>query len=278
MRNLGRGTVRAGAAGLLKLVAAGRDALGSRRDGAVVLLYHRVGGGSGLAIDLPPALFAAQVDELAAAERVVSLDALLALVARHEAPAEPPVALTFDDGTADFADEAMPVLLQAGAAATLYLATDFIERGQSFPKGGTPLSWGALRDALSTGLLTVGSHTHTHALLDRLPSEQVGQELDRSVKLIEDRLGVTPQHFAYPKAVLGSAAAQEAVRLRFRSAAIAGTRPNPYGQTDPFRLSRSPVQVADGMRWFRQKARGGMALEDDVRQLVNRRRYAGAVT
>lgn len=278
MRNLGRGTVRAGAAGLLKLVAAGRDALGSRRDGAVVLLYHRVGGGSGLAIDLPPALFAAQVDELTAAKRVVSLDALLALVARDEAPAQPPVALTFDDGTADFADQAMPVLVQAGAPATLYLATDFIERGRSFPRGGTPLSWGALGDALGTGLVTVGSHTHTHALLDRLPPDQVGQELDRSVKLIEDRLGITPRHFAYPKAVLGSAAAQEAVRLRFRSAAVAGTRPNPYGHTDPFRLSRSPVQVADGMRWFRQKARGGMALEDDVRQLVNRRRYAGAAT
>ena len=278
MRNLGRGTVRAGAAGLLKLVAAGRDALGSRRDGAVVLLYHRVGGGSGLAIDLPPALFAAQVDELTTAKRVVSLDALLALVARDEAPAQPPVALTFDDGTADFADQAMPVLVQAGAPATLYLATDFIERGRSFPRGGTPLSWGALGDALGTGLVTVGSHTHTHALLDRLPPDQVGQELDRSVKLIEDRLGITPRHFAYPKAVLGSAAAQEAVRLRFRSAAVAGTRPNPYGHTDPFRLSRSPVQVADGMTWFRQKARGGMALEDDVRQLVNRRRYAGAAT
>ena len=278
MRNLGLGTVRAGAAGVLKLLAAGRDALGSRRNGAVVLLYHRVGGGSGLAIDLPPALFAAQVEELTAAKRVVTLDVLLTLVAREEPPAGQPVALTFDDGTADFADEVMPVLLQAGAPTTLYLATDFIERGQSFPKGGTPLSWGALRDALTTGLLTVGSHTHTHALLDRLPPDQVADELDRSVKLIEDRLGITPQDFAYPKAVLGSAAAQEAVRLRFRSAAVAGTRPNPYGNTDPLRLSRSPVQVADGMRWFRQKARGGMALEDDVRQLVNKRRYAGAVT
>ena len=41
---------------------------------------------------------------------------------------------------------------------------------------------------------------------------------------------------------------------------------------------RAPVQVGDGMRWFRHKARGGMALEDDIRQLVNRRRYVGAVT
>jgi len=45
-----------------------------------------------------------------------------------------------------------------------------------------------------------------------------------------------------------------------------------------YRLGRSPVQVADGMGWFRRKARGGMALEDDVRRVANRRRYAGAVT
>ena len=32
------------------------------------------------------------------------------------------------------------------------------------------------------------------------------------------------------------------------------------------------------MRWFRPKVDGGMVLEDDVRRLVNRVRYAGAET
>ena len=50
------------------------------------------------------------------------------------------------------------------------------------------------------------------------------------------------------------------------------------GRTDLHRLRRSPVQVGDGMRWFRRKAAGGMALEDDLRTLRNRRRYAGTVT
>jgi hypothetical protein len=30
------------------------------------------------------------------------------------------------------------------------------------------------------------------------------------------------------------------------------------------------------MRWFRHKLDGGMGLEDRVRELINRRRYAGA--
>ncbi len=274
----GRKAAKRAAAGVLKLLAAGRDALGPHRAGAVVLLYHRVGGRSKLAVDLPLPLFEAQVDELAGTGALVTLDSLLTALARGDAASAPPVALTFDDGTADFADVALPVLRRAGAPATLYVATDFVDRRRPFPHEGAPLSWGALRDIVSTGLVTVGSHTHTHALLDRLAPDRVADELDRSIKLIEDNLGVTPEHFAYPKALLGSDAAQAAVRARFRSAAVAGTRPNPYGRTDPYRLRRSPVQVADGMRWFRRKARGGMAFEDDVRRLVNRRRYEGAVT
>jgi len=44
----------------------------------------------------------------------------------------------------------------------------------------------------------------------------------------------------------------------------------------PYRLARSPVQLSDGMRWFRHKVAGGMAFEDTLRRAVNRTRYAGA--
>jgi peptidoglycan/xylan/chitin deacetylase (PgdA/CDA1 family) len=131
---------------------------------------------------------------------------------------------------------------------------------------------------LATGLVTIGSHTHTHALLDRLPVPLVADELDRSIELIGDRLGVRAEHFAYPKALPGSPGADAAVRQRFATAALARTRPNAYDQFDLHRLWRSPVQRSDGMRWFEQKAAGGMWAEDSLRRLVNRRRYARAVT
>jgi peptidoglycan/xylan/chitin deacetylase (PgdA/CDA1 family) len=223
------------------------------------------------------------MEELAATDQVVSLDEGLTLLASPPPPPPAPaprrrVVLTFDDGTSDFADQAFPVLERLSLPVTLYLATDFVERAQPFSPGASPLSWPALADTLGSGLVTVGSHTHTHALLDRLDAARVADELDRSIGLIEAHLGVTPAHFAYPKALLGSPAARAAVRARFASAAIAGTRSNRYGRSDPYRLHRSPVQVGDGMRWFRRKAAGGMTLEDDVRRLVNRRRYRGAIT
>lgn len=263
----------------MKTVAEGADNLRRDRGGVVVLLYHRVGAGTGVQVDLPVELFARQMEVLARSGRVRTLEKALDALAGAEAPpGGDPVVVTFDDGTADFAEVAVPIMVAHAIPSTLYLATDFVERGVSFPDDGTPLSWPALADAVATGLVDVGSHTHTHALLDRAEPEAVQAELDRSVGLIEDRLGLRAQHFAYPKAVLGSSSAEAAVRRRFRSAALAGTRSNPYGGTDPHRLHRSAIQVADGMRWFTRKLEGGMALEDAVRRVVNRRRYAGAMS
>ena len=68
------------------------------------------------------------------------------------------------------------------------------------------------------------------------------------------------------------------MRARFRSAALAGTRPNRYGRTDLYRLARSPIQVGDPAWWFRRKAGGGMGSRTTLRARRNRRRYAGATT
>jgi hypothetical protein len=55
---------------------------------------------------------------------------------------------------------------------------------------------------------------------------------------------------------------------------LAGTRANVRRQTDLHRLSRSPVQLGDGMRWFSRKLEGGLAFEDTVRRTINHVRYA----
>jgi peptidoglycan/xylan/chitin deacetylase (PgdA/CDA1 family) len=240
----------------------------------VVLIYHRVGGRTGVRVDLPTPAFEKQMAALAESGAVLSLDDAARRLSLGE-DLRGRVAITFDDGTDDFVDEALPVLTRHGLPATLYVATAHIEERIDFPDAGRPASWAGLEDCLASGLVTIGSHTHRHVLLDRLPAQEVADELDRSIDLIGERLGVVAEHFAYPKALRPSAAAEREVRARFASAALAGTRANPVG-TDPHRLSRTPVQTTDGERWFARKVAGGMAFEDDVRRLVNRRRYAGA--
>jgi len=262
----------------LKYTSAALDTVRRPPAGLVVLIYHRVGRRSAIEVDLPRAAFADQIAFLAAETTVVTLSDGLARLADPATARERLVAVTFDDGTADFADEAVPVLVEHGVPATLYVATDFVDQGRSFPDDGVPLSWAALADAAATGVVDIGSHTHTHALLDRLDPGAIAGELDRSIDLITEHVGRVPEHFAYPKAVMGSTAADAAIRERFESAAVAGTRVNEYGHTDPYRLARSPIQVSDGTRWFEAKAHGGMAFEDTLRRTINKARYRHATT
>jgi peptidoglycan/xylan/chitin deacetylase (PgdA/CDA1 family) len=271
--------VRRPLATAVKAASAGYDLIRPPAEGLVVLVYHRVGGRTAVTVDLPRSLFAEQVAALAERHQPLTIDRAVDHLGAGRAPAgRPAVVVSFDDGTADFVDEALPVLVEHGVPAVLYVATDFVEHGRSFPDGGVPVSWAGLADSLSTGLVTVGSHTHGHRLLDRVNGPAAASELDRSIDLIGARLGVPTDHFAYPKALLGSPAAEQEVRRRFRSAAIGRTRPNPWAATDVHRITRTPVQTTDGMRWFTRKAAGGMRLENDLRDRLNRRRYAAAVS
>ncbi len=244
--------------------------------GVVILLYHRVGGETCSAVDLPVELFEEQMAALASSQRVVPLSEALAVLSHGGT--EPCVAVTFDDGSADLVDVALPVLVRHGIPSTWYLATSFVDEPRPVGGVGRPLTWNGLRDACSTGLVAAGSHTHRHRLLDRIADADVADELDRSIGAIEDHLGVTPLDFAYPKGLLGTPAAEQGVRARFRSAALAGTRANVVGDTDLYRLARSPIQVADGRRWFDRKVAGGMVLEDRLRQVLNRHRHSQATT
>ncbi len=258
----------------LKASARAWDSLRPAPAGMTILIYHRVGAGAGGQMDLSPAVFDEQLRWLRATQRVVSLDDAAAELSQ-DGPVPSGVVITFDDGTTDWVDHVLPALERHRVPATFYVATDFVDRQVRFPGEGRPITWGGLKELASSSLVTVGSHTHRHLLLDRLPPGEIDDELERSIDLLADQLGTRPSHFAYPKAVAGSVAAQNAVRSRFRTAVLAGTRPNP-APSDLHRLARSPVQASDSPRWFRAKANGRLHLEDDVRQLANRLRYRHA--
>jgi peptidoglycan/xylan/chitin deacetylase (PgdA/CDA1 family) len=260
----------------VKVASLAGDRVAPPPRGAVVLAYHQVGAPGRSGVNIDPAAFADQMAWLASEARPTTLDDAVEALGAPSRPPRDPVVVTFDDGTADFVEVAVPHLVAHGVPATLYLATEFVEAGRSFWDDGTVLSWAALRDALSTGLVSIGSHTHSHLLLDRASPEDAAADLDRSVDLIADRLGVEARHFAYPKALPASGATEAEVRRRFASAAVAGGRTNRYGVADLHRLARTPVQAADGPRLFRAKAGGGLRLEGALREALDRRRYARA--
>lgn len=251
---------------LARRVSRGVDAVGLPT-GITVLAYHQVEGGTGRAVDLPAAVVIDQMAHLVEAHRLLRLDDAIDELTSGSGPARPGVVVTVDDGTADVTDVLVPLLVEHGVVATLYLATHFVETGEAFPWGARPTSWRALRDAMSTGMLSIECHTHSHPVMHRMDAATAAQELDRSLGLIEDRLGVGAHHFAYPRAVKPSAAADAEVRRRFRSAALASSRPNRPGVSDVHRLWRTPVQhddtdrfatLAGGGGWFDGVVRAGV--------------------
>lgn len=244
----------------VKLAALPVGLLQRRRGGdVVILLYHRVGAGV-REIDLHSAAFRRQIEWLAGHDRVLSLEESL------QGDNGGGLVVTFDDGYRDFHSNVLPVLVAHRVPAILYLATGLVVEDEHPDR----MDWSQLREVVSTGLVTVGAHTHSHANLSSLPEPAIEEELRRSKSLIEDRLQVPCRDFAYPWAV-GSSSADRLVRTYFASAALHAWRTNRAGRIDPHRLGRTPVLRSDGDSvLFRAKAAGMLDSESFAYRLLGR--------
>lgn len=66
------------------------------------------------------------------------------------------------------------------------------------PKSRLLMNWNEVREMAETGLISFGSHTISHELLDKLPKEQQQKEIVYSQKKIENFLEQPVSCFAYP--------------------------------------------------------------------------------
>jgi peptidoglycan/xylan/chitin deacetylase (PgdA/CDA1 family) len=254
----------------VKVAALPMGAATRRRPGDVMILcYHRVGAGR-REIDVPSPRFEEHLAFLAAAGDVRSLDDALS-------DSRGGVVLSFDDGFRDFHEVVLPALVRHGMPATLYLATGFVDAGDARSGVGPSeaLTWPMLAEAASTGLVTIGSHTHAHVDLSRAGDEESEDEMRRSAELVEDRLGAPCTHFAFPWG-RASAAAERAARRRFATAALEAWRTNRGGRIDPHRLGRTPVFRSDTGLFFRAKARGRLDGEGLAYRALRRGPWAPA--
>lgn len=261
-------------AGLLPLGAVMRE----RRPGAVVLCYHRVGGGTARQLDVPADVFEWQMAYLRRRCRVVGLDDLAELTEKRTFPDGDIVAITFDDGYEDTYCHAFPILMRFGLPATVYLTTWNVETGRAFSfeeavdatSRGAPLTWSQVREMAASGLVTFGAHTHTHPRIARLPAEEARREIEQANALIEERTGARPVHFAYPWGEAGGPA-EAIVRETYRTAALGGTRKNAYAAMDLLGLRRVPIQRSDGRVFFMLKLGSYLHPEEWARTLAGRR-------
>lgn len=165
-----------------------------------ILTWHSIDP-SGSPISVSPAQWRRQVAWLAASGvRVLSVPDLMA-----DPTTGPAVALTFDDGFANFASEALPLLEAHGFPATVFVVSGHVgadNRWQGRSSAVVPrlplLGWDAL-GRLPASLVSLGAHTRTHPHLDRVAdTAQLEDELLGCALEMEQRTGHRPSIVAYP--------------------------------------------------------------------------------
>lgn len=82
------------------------------------------------------------------------------------------------------------------------------------------LSWQQLRDMLSSGLLTIGSHSCSHPALTLLSDNELEEELIRSATRIKEQLCVEVCHFSYPHSIQNERVQQAVKQAGYKSATI----------------------------------------------------------
>ncbi len=231
-----------------------------------ILMYHGVRDGASKAhpyfeTRTSPCRFAEQMRFLRdSGYRAVDLKA--ATQRNEELPAmEKPVVITFDDGYADFYTAACPILREHGLSATVFLPSAWIGRQRQTYDGNEYMSWPEVRNAASWGM-QIGSHTVTHPQLELLSTQDVDDEVGRSKKTIEDRVGAAVTSFSYPFAFpQGNVAFVNVMRETLSRhgyengvSTVIGTA---RAHHDRFFLPRVPINVYDDLKFFRAKLEGG---------------------
>ena len=192
----------------------------------------------------------------------VSMDAVCdAWRGEGELPARA-IAITFDDGLRDCLEHAVPALAAHGFTATFYIVAGLVgmtsqwllaERGFEFPMA----DWATLRAAEDAGMWCE-SHTVSHPRLARLSPAACREELAMSRKLLEDGLGRTVRHLAYPFGSFSREVHDIAGEMGYTTActvveALASPR------DDLLALPRVPVIGGEGMRNFESRLRTAQA-------------------
>jgi peptidoglycan/xylan/chitin deacetylase (PgdA/CDA1 family) len=244
------------------------------RPGLRVLFYHRVADAPD-PLAISPRRFAGQMDLLSAeGYRVIDVVDAAGLLARGE-PAQQVIALSFDDGYRDVAENALPVLERHGFRGTVFVATGVVDGSATFSwyrRQPPVLSWPEIV-ALDRGpTLSFEAHTVTHPDLRAVDDADAEREIAGSKAALESRLGRPVTGFCYPAGLYGERERRLVQTAGYRVATTCEPGANPP-RCDPLTLRRIAVDGGDRLSDFYAKVRGGHDRSSVLRAVYRAVRY-----
>ncbi|HEY4276757.1 MAG TPA: polysaccharide deacetylase family protein [Conexibacter sp.] len=247
-------------------MTSGTGAASGARTRFPILLYHRI-----RAAGEPVDRFDVTLDAFREQMRLVAscgrkAQTVSELIGRRHSLAGDVVAVTFDDGTADFYHHAWPVLRAHGLPVTLYVTSALVDGRH---EGAEMLSWQQLEELAAEGV-EIGAHGHRHLPLDMLSIERAALELVNSRLALQDRLRRPVTSFAFPHGYHTAAVKQLLPRVGYRSACAVKNRLS-HPHDDRYALSRMTVGTATSPERFEALLHGrGAAVAWDGERLRTR--------
>jgi peptidoglycan/xylan/chitin deacetylase (PgdA/CDA1 family) len=249
-----------------------REFLSSLRDVAVpVLMYHQVSPSpepSFRRYTVTVREFSRQMRWLATfGYRTIDMDTLVRARAGQGPLPKRPVLITFDDGFQGCVDHALPVLQANGFTAVFYLVSGHMgktsrwlvaELGLDLPI----MSWPTARALVADGF-QCGAHTVTHPHLTGLDPAQCRAELVDARMRLEDELGRSIVHLAYPYGSYDPEVRQRAVEAGYITACSTQAGLSAPGD-DPLALHRVSIYGHDTLIDFACRLRTGTALRQGL--------------
>ena len=243
-------------------------------DGLRILFYHRVSDDED-ALAVAPRRFREQMELVAAAGYdVIDLCQAAGLLAAGHS-LQRTIALNFDDGYRDVAENALPVLEKLGFPATVFIATGVTDGTASFAwyrRQPPLLTWEEIVELERSGSLRFGAHSITHPNLLALEAESAKREIAGSKLALKAKLGREVEAFCYPAGLFSDRDRGFVADAGFRVAVSCEPGVNRPG-ADPLTLRRRQIDARDSLLDFRAKLGGGHDSPLPLRGVYRRMRY-----
>jgi len=235
------------AAGVLLAASAGAPAVAQpeteRAAGdsdAVILIYHRFGDSRYPSTNIRLDQFRAHLEALRDGPYTVMPLKDIVKALRDDAPLpEKAVAITIDDAYDTVASEGWPMIREFGFPATLFVATEAVDRGYD-----GILSWDEIRGLRDDGL-DIGHHSAGHGHYVDMGVEAARADIEKASARFMEELGSVPPIFAYPYGEYSSELEDMVESLGF-TAALAQYSSVAAGQEGLYSLPRFPFNESFG--------------------------------